>query len=272
MTYLERHKGRGAGPPLDKVAIVTGAARGIGKVTASALASRGAHVVLADVDPLVVDTAKELQDAGAACSSLTVDVSDASGVIRAAASVVEEFGPVGVLVNNAGIKRNAALCHKMEVAAWDREIAINLNGAFYFTKAVLDSMIASGWGRIIFVSSIAGRSGLYGAAGYAATKAGMLGLMRTVALEAFQHGITSNAVCPGVIAVEDYEPASRSIRRMLSRTPGGKPGRPEDIAEAVLYLASDHAAFVNGAELIIDGGATLFNTSSGDDHRPLPTG
>jgi NAD(P)-dependent dehydrogenase (short-subunit alcohol dehydrogenase family) len=192
----------------------------------------------------------------------TFDVSDPRAVGDGFSSVVDALGPVDVLVNNAGIVTNIAPVAVMPFEAWQRELGVNLTGAFNCIQAVLPTMIVRGFGRIINVSSIAAWGGLFRQAGYAATKAGLLGLTKTVALEHGSSGITCNALLPGLTATERVLDMPNAIREhALAHIPTGRLGAMTEVACAALFLASDEAAYVNGAELPVDGGMHLNATS-----------
>jgi NAD(P)-dependent dehydrogenase (short-subunit alcohol dehydrogenase family) len=226
------------------------------------LSARGATVVISDVRTDVMASAEQLRAEGLDVHARVLDVADADAVFATVESVRAEIGGIDILVNNAGLKNNYGTAAKMEPSAWDREISINLNGAFYCVRATLPGMIERGWGRIIGVSSLASLVGLHGAPGYAASKAAMNGLTRTIALEAYRYGVTANVVCPGPIALPGVSSDPKIAARFLSRLPGGKFGEAQDVAAAITYLASDAGKFINGIELPIDGGARLFYTGS----------
>ncbi|MBT2568517.1 SDR family oxidoreductase [Arthrobacter sp. ISL-85] len=245
-----------------RVALVTGAAGGLGLETARWLSAHGAVVVISDVRSEVAAAAQQLRGEGLDVHSRVLDVANADAVFATVESVRAEIGSIDILVNNAGLKHNHGTAAKMEPSAWDREIAINLSGAFYCARATLPGMIERSWGRIIGVSSFVALSGLHGAPGYAASKSGLNGLTRTIALEAYRYGVTANVVCPGPIAVPGASSDPKIAERFLSRLPGGKFGEAQDVAAAITYLASDAAKFVNGIELPIDAGARLFYTGN----------
>ncbi|MBI3966936.1 MAG: 3-oxoacyl-ACP reductase FabG [Chloroflexi bacterium] len=241
-----------------RVAFVTGAARGLGKATALALAAAGADVAVADVNEAVETTAEEIRAAGRRSVAAVFDVAQ-PGSVRIGVSAAEKaLGPIEILVNNAAITTNVALVHEMRRDAWDRELAINLGGVFNCIQAVLPQMLERRYGRIVNISSVAGTLGGQGQASYAASKAGIIGLTRTVALEGARAGITCNAVVPGVIATDAYYAIPERLRdRIVKRVAMGRPGEPADVANAVVFLASDQARYVTGATLVVGGGIDL---------------
>ena len=242
----------------EKIALVTGAARGLGYAIAVALQASGARVVLADVSPTVNEAAEAIGAAGA----IQMDVAQYPAVETALTSINERYGAPDILVNNAGITTNIARTDRMEPAAWERELAVNLNGPFYLTRLVLPSMKEKGWGRIINISSTAATGGLSRQSGYAASKAGLLGLTRTVALEFAPYGITCNAILPGLIETEKVGELPHDIREAaIERIPAGRTGIPEEVAALVAFLASPLAGYINGVAIPIDGGAALNQVS-----------
>lgn len=245
-----------------KVALVTGAARGIGKATALVLAEEGAAVGVVDILPEVEHTAAAIVQMGRRSVAAVFDVSDAAQVHAGVATVSGTLGAVDILVNNAGIVNNIAPLRHMRRDAWDRELAVNLSGAFNMIQAVVDSMAARQWGRIINVSSVAALGGLHHQAGYAASKAGLIGLTKTVTLEYGRTGVTCNAILPGLIGTELVTAMPAEIRAAaVATTPARRVGTTSEVGHLIAFLASDHAGFVNGAEIAIDGGLRL-NASS----------
>jgi NAD(P)-dependent dehydrogenase (short-subunit alcohol dehydrogenase family) len=242
----------------EKIALVTGAARGLGYAIASALQASGVRVVLADVSPTVHKAAEAIGAAGA----VQMDVAQYLAVETALTSINEQYGAPDILVNNAGLTTNIARSDRMKPAAWEQELAINLNGPFYLTRLVLPSMQEKGWGRIINISSTAATGGLNRQPGYAASKAGLLGLTRTVALEFAPYGITCNAVLPGLIQTEKVDELPPDIREAaVEHIPAGRLGKPEEVAALVVFLASPGAGYINGVAIPIDGGASLNQVS-----------
>lgn len=242
-----------------KVALVTGAARGIGQATARILAEDGADVVVTDQHEGVFETVQAIEALGRRSLGLVFDVADHAATRREIGRAIEALGRVDMLVNNAGITTNYGTARSMPREKWDWEIGVNLGGAFNCLQAVLPGMIERRWGRIISISSIVGLMGLHGAPAYAASKAGLLGLTKTVALENARYGITCNAVCPGLIKVDKPTVRTPELTERMSNTiPSREWGRPEDIAYAVSFLASDRARYINGIELPVDAGVRLW--------------
>ena len=238
----------------DKVAIITGAARGIGKSAAVVFAREGAKVVIWDVAQEAGEaTAAAINAAGGSCTYMQVNTTNLAAVQEAAAKVMADFGKIDILVNNAGITRDAAL-KKMSIEQWDQVIAVNLTGVFYCSQVIAEYMSNAGYGRIVNTSSVVGLTGNFGQINYTATKAGVIGMTKTLARELGRKGVTVNAVAPGFIATEMVETIPEKVIEMVkSRTPLGRLGTPEDIANAYLFLASDDAAYVSGTVLSVDG-------------------
>ena len=241
-----------------RTALVTGAARGIGRAIAEVLAGDGADVAVADVSPAVEETRAAVEALGRRSFAAVFDVSDFDAVTRGVAAVREALGELDILVNNAGIVDHLEPVEKMAPEAWDREVRVNLGGVFRVTRAVLPGMIAKGRGRIVNVSSVAAQGGAHHQAAYAASKAGVIGFTQTVAVEHGRHGITCNAILPGLIATENVRRMPDEIRDTFVRfTPVRRLGDVREIGYLVSFLASDRAAFINGAEIRIDGGGRL---------------
>ena len=247
-----------------KVIIVTGAAAGIGRATARRFAEEGARVAAWDVSPAAsAALLEELRPAGGEGLFARVDVTDAASVEAAAQQVVDRWKRIDVLVNNAGILRDAqlvkwkdgAVADRMSDAAFDAVLAVNLRGVFLCTRAVVPHMIRGGGGVVLSASSVVGLYGNFGQTNYAATKAGVISMTRTWARELGRYNIRVNAVAPGFIATEILSAMpEKVIESMVTHTPLGRMGKPEEIAEAYLWLASDAASFVHGAVLSVDGG------------------
>jgi NAD(P)-dependent dehydrogenase (short-subunit alcohol dehydrogenase family) len=241
-----------------KTAWVTGAARGIGRVIAFALAEAGANVAVSDLDPAVHETAAGVRQRGRVSSAAVFDVAAREALREGVARLRDAVGDFDVLVSNAGIVSHVAPLVAMTPEGWERELAVNLGGAFHAIQAVLPAMVAKGWGRIVVISSGAARSGLHRQAAYAASKAGLLGLVKTVTLEHARDGVTCNAILPGLIETENVRRMPSEIREAtVARTPARRLGAMEEVAHLVAFLASDAAGFVNGAEIPIDGGLGL---------------
>ena len=236
----------------DKVVMVTGGAAGIGRVTAECFAKEGAKVAICDVNPETGErTAKAL---GPEASFEKVDVSDSASVLNWVKGVADKYGQIDVLVNNAGITRDG-LIMRMKEDDWDAVINVNLKSAFNCIKAVSKIMMKQRSGRIINLASVVGVTGNPGQANYVASKAGMIGLTKTVAKEIASRGITVNAVAPGFIETDMTAVLSDDVKEaMLSTIPLGKAGTPEDIADAILFLASDKAAYITGQVIHVSGG------------------
>lgn len=244
-----------------RVALVTGAGGGIGGAIARRLAADGAAVALMDLPAAqaALDAlAEALRADGARCAIAVGDVADAGSVRAAIGTLEAALGPIDCLVNNAGLTGHIAPVATMSAEGWSRELAVNLTGPLNTTQAVLPGMVARGWGRIVNISSGAALGGLYRQAGYSASKSGLLGLTRNVALEHARHGITCNAVLPGLIGTPAVlgMPAE-VLADAVALTPARRTGRPEEIAAMVAFLCSEDAAFVNGAEIPVDGGGRL---------------
>lgn len=241
-----------------KVALVTGAARGIGQAIARTLAAEGADVALADVQAdWLTETAAAVESAGRRAARFAVDVRDAAAVQATVDGAVKEWGRLDVLVNNAGITRDTLLL-RMSEADWDDVIAVNLRGTFLFIKAASRIMLKQRAGAIVNVASIIGMIGNAGQANYAASKAGVIALTKSAAKELASRGIRVNAVAPGFIQTRMTDALPEDVRqKMLANIPLGRLGSPEDVARVVLFLASDHAAYVTGEVVNISGGMVM---------------
>jgi 3-oxoacyl-[acyl-carrier protein] reductase len=251
----------------EKVVIVTGGAAGIGRATARRFAAAGARVAVWDVqaaDPQAL--VAELVAAGGEGEFQTVDVTHAAAVEAAVAAVVGRWGRVDVLVNNAGILRDHQLIKwkddrklaEMTERDFDAVVAVNQKGVFLCTRAVVAPMIAGGGGGILNASSIVGLYGNFGQTNYAATKAAVINMTKTWARELGRYNIRVNAVAPGFIATEMVTAMPEKVLQgMVSHTPLGRMGKPEDVAEAYFWLASDAAGFITGTVLSVDGGLVV---------------
>ena len=236
----------------NKVVMVTGGAAGIGRVTAENFAKEGARVAICDVNPQAGKDA--LKTLGPAASFEQVDVSSSSAVSGWVKAVVERYGQIDVLVNNAGITRDG-LIMRMKEADWDAVINVNLKSAFNCIKAVSTIMVKQRSGRIINLASVVGVMGNPGQANYVASKAGMIGLTKTVAKELGSRGITVNAVAPGFIETDMTAVLSDKAKEaMLSMIPLQRAGTPQDVADAIAFLASDSAAYITGQVIHVTGG------------------
>jgi len=245
-----------------KIALVTGAARGIGRATALMLASDGADVAVTDVLPEVEDTAAQIRQMGRRAAAETFDVADTNGVRDGVAKLRAALGDIDVLVSGAAIVTNIAPFTKMSAESWQRELSVNLTGAFNVIQAVIGPMIERRWGRIVVISSGAAHGGLHHQAAYAASKAGLIGLVQTITLEHGRHGISCNAVLPGLIETELVGMMPAEIRAAsMASTPARRLGRMAEVASLIAFLATEEAGFINGAEIDIDGGMRL-NTGS----------
>jgi 3-oxoacyl-[acyl-carrier protein] reductase len=266
-----------------RVALVTGGSRGLGRTDALTLARAGADVAIADLlveselseetdawGPLAAvarqqgmvhteETVEEIRGLGRRALAVRCDVTDRAQVDAAVAHVVAELGSVDVLVNNAGTLDHAAQFPHQSPELWERDLRVNLTGAFNCSQAVWPHLRERGWGRIVNMASVAGTLGGFGQASYSTTKAGLLGLTRTLAMEGGRHGITCNAIVPGIIGTEAFHLASAAMNeRIAKRTVFGRPGEPQDVANAIAFLCSDLAAYVTGIELNVSGGVELF--------------
>jgi 3-oxoacyl-[acyl-carrier protein] reductase len=243
----------------DRVAIITGAAKGIGRGVAGVFAAEGATLYIADIDEAAgKDTAAKLSATGSTAEYLGVDVTDQASCESAVRCVLDTHGRIDVLVSNAGIYPQAFLADMSE-SDWDAIFAINVKGMFFMVKSVVASMRARRYGRIVLTSSVTGPvTGYPGWAHYGATKAAMLGFMRSAALEVAQEGVTINAVMPGNIMTEGMEGMGQEyIDNLAASIPMKKLGTPQDIGYAMLFLASDEAGYITGQTIVVDGGQLL---------------
>jgi 3-oxoacyl-[acyl-carrier protein] reductase len=242
-----------------KVALVTGASRGIGRGIAVRLAAEGADVAInyrRDEDAARV-TAAAVESAGVRALLLQGDVGQAGDAAAVVTRTATELGGLHILVNNAGISADM-LTMRLSEDDWDRVLDTDLKGAFLTTKSALRILLRQRWGRIINIASVVAFTGNAGQASYAAAKAGLLGLSKSVAREVATRGITVNVVAPGLVLTDLTDALSEEIRAwMLGQVPMGRPGTPEDVAAAVAFLASDDAAYMTGQVLRIDGGMVM---------------
>jgi 3-oxoacyl-[acyl-carrier protein] reductase len=237
-----------------KVAVITGASRGIGRQTALTLAGAGAAVVLTSRGDAAAAVAAEVTAAGGQALALAADVADAAAVQHVIETTTERFGRLDVLVNNAGITRDQLLL-RMKRDDWDAVLATNLTGTFLCTQAVLRTMLKQRSGRIISISSVVGQSGNPGQTNYAATKAGIIGFSKALAREVASRSITVNVVAPGLIDTDMTRDISSDAQaNWASAIPLGRLGTPQDVAAAVCFLASDAAGYITGQVLAVNGG------------------
>lgn len=241
-----------------KVALITGAARGIGRAAAMVLAEEGAAVGVADIASEVHETAEAIRQLGRPAASAVFDIADPAQVQAGVAQIRERLGDIDILVNDAAIVTNIAPLIRMTHEAWNREVSVNLSGAFNMIKAVIEPMLQRRWGRIVNISSVAATGGLHNQAGYAASKAALLGLTQTVTLEYARAGVTCNAILPGLIGTELAQMMPEEIKeRAVSMTPARRLGEMREVGQLIAFLASDRAGFINGSTIHIDGGLRL---------------
>ncbi len=265
-----------------RVALVTGGSRGLGRADALTLARAGADVAIADIlvesDTSAAEeygvlaqaavaqgmvhtegTVQEIRGLGRRSVAVRCDVTDRAAVDAAVARVVEELGSVDILVNNAGTLDHVGQFPDQRIDLWERDLRVNLTGAFNCSQAVWPHMRERSWGRIVNMASVAGTLGGFGQASYSTTKSGILGLTRTLAMEGGRHGITCNAIVPGIIGTEAFHMANAAMNeRIANRTVFKRPGEPQDVANAIAFLCSDLASYVTGIELNVSGGVELF--------------
>ena len=266
-----------------RVALVTGGSRGLGRADALTLGRAGADVVIADIQlesdsgedadrygPIAQaarsqgivyaeQTAQEIRDLGRRATAAKCDVTDRAQVNEAVQRTVDELGSVDILVNNAGTLDHLGQLPDQQPELWERDLRVNLTGSFNCAQAVWPHMKERGWGRIVNMASVAGTLGGFGQASYATTKAGLLGLTRSLALEGARHGITCNAIVPGVIGTEAFNFGNPEMNeRMVKRTAMRRAGDPQDIANAIAFLCSDLASYITGVGLNVSGGIELF--------------
>jgi 3-oxoacyl-[acyl-carrier protein] reductase len=271
-----------------RVAVVTGASRGLGREDALTLARMGADVVITDIlledDPNLQTTAEgansvlaqvaasqgwvyanataeEIRQMGRRSTAVKMDVTDRDQIRQVFAQVKEQFGSIDILINNAATLDHTAQIPNQDYRLWDRDVAVNLTGSFNCTKEVWGYMVEQRWGRLVYMSSVAGTLGGFGQASYSATKAGVIGLARTAALEGARHNITANAIVPGIILSEAGRAAAQTnplYERFRNRTVFKRFGEPSDIAALVGFLCAEEAGYITGAAIEVAGGIPLF--------------
>lgn len=239
----------------DKVAFVTGAAQGIGKAIAIAFAKEGANVIISDINfELAAQTAKEVGALGVKALAIKTNVADLADVEKSVEESVKTFGRIDILVNNAGITKDNLLI-RMKKEDWDAVIGVNLSGVFNCTKAISSLMMKQRCGKIINIASIVGQMGNFGQANYAASKGGVIAFTKTVARELASRNVTANAVAPGFIQTAMTDKLSEDVKnKMLEQVPLGKLGQPEDVANAVLFLAGPDSDYITGQVIAVNGG------------------
>lgn len=241
-----------------KVSIITGGGRGIGQATALKFAREGALVIVSDMNQAAVDeTLEAIRKEGYEAMGFVVDVTKRSDIDAMVQAVMAKYGRIDVLVNNAGIVMDAQL-KKMSDVAFDKVIDVNLKGTYNCARAVVDIMVEQQSGVILNASSIVGIFGNFGQTNYAASKFGVIGMVKTWARELGRKGIRANAVCPGFVETPILASIpDKVLESMRERVPMGRLGKPEDIANTYAFLASDEASYINGAVIEVSGGATI---------------
>ena len=237
-------------------AIVTGSARGIGKAIATRLAKDGYNIVIVDACPIEnsQETADEIAKLGVETRAVRCDVTNTEQVNEVVETIKNEMGSVDILVNNAGITRDGLLV-RMKEEDFDLVIAVNLKGTYNFTRAAAPIMMKQRSGRIVSISSIVGLQGNSGQVNYSASKAGIIGITKSVARELAPRGVTVNAIAPGYVETPMTEVLPEKVKEaMLGAIPAGRYGQPEDIANAVAFLCSEDASYITGQVLSVDGG------------------
>lgn len=243
-----------------KVALITGGSGDLGRADALALAEAGAEVVLADI---LMDRAEEtagaIQAMGRRSFAIKMDVTRMEEVKEGVDEIHREMGSIDILINSAATLDHRGQLLNQEDRLWERDLRVNLTGTFNCSRSVWPYMKERGWGRIINMASVVGTLGGFGQASYSTTKAGIIGFTKTLALEGARYGITCNVVCPGIIHSQGFNSISKEMReRLIKRTAFRRPGEPEDVANAVVFLASDKAKYITGIVLNVSGGLELF--------------
>lgn len=245
-----------------KVAIVTGAGSGIGRAICLEMAKEGAKIVAADIHlPSVEETVRMLEQSGAEGTAVRVDVTDNGMIDRMVETAIREYGGIDILCNNAGIGGDAVPALQATEEMWDRVIAVNLKSVFMISRRVIPEMLKRGRGAIINTSSASGTIASPAGCDYTASKHGIIGLTKQLAYEYGQQGIRVNAICPGVIETsltKDVAVAGGPFEQLTMNAPAGRYGKPEEVARAAVFLASDDASFMHGSSMQIDGGSTIY--------------
>lgn len=269
-----------------KVAVVTGGSRGLGRADCLALAQAGADVVVTDIliesDPNLQQTAEhaqsalaqlmaaqktvfsertseEIRDMGRKSTAIKMDVTNRDQVHDVFRQIREEFGSIDILINNAATLDHVAQVEAQSDELWDRDVTVNLTGAYNCTKAAFPYMREKGWGRLIYMASVAGTLGGFGQGSYASTKAAVIGLGKSMALEGARYGITANIIAPGIIGTEAFKAGNPKMNdRMVLRTAMRAAGEPEDIAHSIVFFCSPEARYITGQVLTVAGGIDLF--------------
>ncbi len=238
-----------------KVALVTGAAQGIGRAIALLLARNGADIVVSDINlEKAEETAKEIRAIGPKATAVKVDVSSLSDVERMVEAIIEKLAKIDILVNNAGITRDKLIL-RMTEEDWDAVLGVNLKGTFNCTKTVIRHMAKQRSGKIVNIASVVGEMGNAGQANYSASKAGVIGLTKTIAREYAQRGVNVNAIAPGYIETPMTEALPEKAKEELKKLiPMERLGKPEDVAEAVLFLVCEESSYITGQVLNVNGG------------------
>ncbi|MFL2998542.1 MAG: 3-oxoacyl-[acyl-carrier-protein] reductase [Candidatus Neomarinimicrobiota bacterium] len=241
-----------------RIAIVTGASQGIGEVISRHLAHAGAHVIcVARTEEKIKKISNSILEKGGSSSYFTCDVSQPNSVRELIENSLKKFNTIDILVNNAGITKDSLLM-RMNEKNWDIVLDTNLKGIFYCIKSTIRSMMKNKFGRIINISSIVGITGNAGQSNYAASKAGLIGMSKSIAKEVATRNITVNCIAPGWIKSEMTDGLSEDIKKnFLDRIPMKKIGKPEDIANTVIFLASKEAEYITGQTITVDGGRTI---------------
>jgi len=244
-----------SGRMTNRTAFITGASRGIGRACALALAQSGARVAVAARNTEQLETlAGEIRAQGGEAFAVAIDMANPESIKDALARTAKDFGPIAILVNNAGVTKDG-LALRMKKDDWDTVIATNLTGAFLAIQQVLQGMMRERWGRIINISSVVGEMGNAGQANYVASKAGLIGLTKSIAQEMGSRNITVNAVAPGYVETDMTSGLSDELKeKMLANIPLKRIGKPEDVAAAVRFLASEEAGYITGHVLDVNGG------------------